>query len=340
MSRSAEGRNPLPGCEAAHLGDARAGPHFFFFGMGGVETGLCHIPNHMTLKESILQPLTTNLTLAPDASIDLHMHTNYSDGRWSPEQLIDFLVSEGYALVSITDHDRVDTVASIQELAAQQNLPVLAGVEMSTQWHDKMGHVLCYGFDPQQNSLLEITEMVVKRQLENTYEVNEELRRKGYEFPRQEVVLAENDGKLRRPADNGRLLREHGYASDWQTALRIIREAGFQSIMADMATTVDAAHRSGAVCLIAHPGRNERNFTFFDIALLDEVRAEVPLDGIEVYHPYNGPEMVKAYLEYVRKHNLLLSTGSDSHSHPGRMPIKHPAEISRDLLERVGIQVG
>ena len=286
----------------------------------------------MTLKESILQPLTTNLTLAPDASIDLHMHTNYSDGRWPPEQLIDFLVTEGFAMVSITDHDRVDTVAGIQEMAAQKKLPILAGVEMSTQWHGKMGHVLCYGFDPQQNFLLEITQSVVNRQLENTYEVNEELRRKGYEFPRQEEVLAENGGKLRRPADNGRLLREHGYAPDWQTALQLIREAGFQSIMADMATTIDAAHRSGAVCLIAHPGRNERNFTFYDIALLDEVRAEVPLDGIEVYHPYNSPEMVKAYLEYVRKHNLLLSTGSDSHSHPGRMPVKHRAEISRDLL--------
>jgi 3',5'-nucleoside bisphosphate phosphatase len=287
-----------------------------------------------------LHLLTTNLTLAPDASIDLHMHTNYSDGRWPAQQLIDFLVNEGYALVAVTDHDRVDTVAGIQELAAQQNLPVLAGVEMSTEWHGKMGHVLCYGFDPQQNYLLEITEMVVRRQLENTYQVNEELRRKGYEFPRQEEVLAENGGKLRRPVDNGRLLRDHGYASDWQTALRIIHEAGFHSIMADMAMTVDAAHRSGAVCLIAHPGRNERGFTFYDIPLLDEVRAEVPLDGIEVYHPYHKPEMVKVYLEYVRKHNLLLSTGSDSHCIPNRMPIKYRAEISRDLLERVGIQVG
>ncbi|HXZ06221.1 MAG TPA: PHP domain-containing protein [Ktedonobacteraceae bacterium] len=286
-----------------------------------------------------MHPLTTNLTLAPDAPIDLHMHTNYSDGRWPPEQLIDFLVSEGYALVSITDHDRVDKVVSNQELAAQQNLPVLSGVEMSTKWHDKMGHVLCYGFDPQQNYLHEITESVVKRQLENTYEVNEELRRKGYEFPRQEEVLAENGGKLVRPVDNGRLLREHGYAPDWQTAFRIISEAGFHSIMADMETTVDAAHRSGGVCLIAHPGRKERGFTFYDTTLLDEVRAEVPIDGLEVYHPYHSPEMVKVYLEYVNKHNLLLSTGSDSHSHPGRMPIKHRAQISHDLLERVGIQV-
>lgn len=293
----------------------------------------------MSLKESILQPLTANLVLAPDASIDLHMHTTYSDGRWPAQELIDFLVTEGFKLVSVTDHDRVDTVAAIQELAAQRHLPVLAGVEMSTEWHGKMGHVLCYGFDPQQNSLREITEMVIGRQLDNTYEVYEELRRKGYEFMRQEEVLAENGGKLRRPSDNGRLLREHGYAPDWQTALQIIREAGFRSIMADMAMTVDAAHRSGAVCLIAHPGRNERNFTFYDIDLLDQVRAEVPLDGIEVYHPYNSPEMVRAYQEYVRKHNLLLSTGSDSHCIPNRMPIKHRAEISRDLLERMGIEI-
>src|SRR5216683_95132 len=123
------------------------------------------------------------------------------------------------------------------------------------------------------------------------------------------------------------------------TGLLTIREAGFYSMLADMAETVDAAHRSGAVCLIAHPGRHEQGFTFYDPDLLDQVRAEIPLDGIEVYHPYHRPEMVETYLEYVRKHNLLLSTGSDSHSLPGRMPIKHRAKISRQLLERVGIQV-
>jgi predicted metal-dependent phosphoesterase TrpH len=144
---------------------------------------------------------------------------------------------------------------------------------------------------------------------------------------------------LNRPADNGRLLREHGYAGDWQTALKMIREAGFRSIMADMAETVDAAHHSGAVCLIAHPGRREHGFTFYDPELLDQVRAEIPLDGIEIYHPYHSPETIEMYLEYVRKHNLLFSTGSDSHCIPGRMPIKHRAEISRQLLERVGIHL-
>ncbi len=293
----------------------------------------------MLRSKFILEPLTANLTLSPDASIDLHMHTTFSDGRWPVEQLIDYLVAEHYAMVAITDHDRVDTVASNQELAAQKNLPVLAGVEMSTDWHGSMGHVLCYGFDPHDNELLALSEQVVQRQLENTHAVYEELRHKGYEFPRQQEVLKDNGGNVVLPRDNIRLLREHGYASDWQTGLRLIREAGFVSIHADMALTVDAAHRSGAVALIAHPGRREPGFTYYDIALLDKVRAEVPLDGIEVYHPYHNAEMVETYREYARKHHLLVSTGSDSHSHPGRMPIKHRAEISRDLLERVGIHI-
>jgi len=286
-----------------------------------------------------LECLTTHLTLPPDAPIDLHMHTNYSDGRWSAEQLIDYLVNEGFALVSVTDHDRVDMVAHIQELAGKKHLPVLSGVEMSVEWNGKMGHVLCYGFDPEHQYLIEVTETVVRRQLENTNEVYDELLRGGHSFPRQEEVLAGNGGQLRLPADNIALLQAHGYARDWQTGLRMIREAGFRSIMADMTITIDAAHRSGAVCLIAHPGRRESGFTFYDTALLDELRAEVPLDGVEVYHPYHSPEMIETYLQYVRKHNLLLSTGSDSHDHPGRMPIKYRAEISRDLLERVGIRI-
>ena len=111
------------------------------------ELGLAHLNSRFS-----------DFTLAPDASIDLHMHTTYSDGRWPAEQLIDYLVNEGFAMVAVTDHDRVDTVAGIQELAAKKNLPVLAGVEMSTEWHGKMGHVLCYGFDPEQNYLSEVTE--------------------------------------------------------------------------------------------------------------------------------------------------------------------------------------
>jgi 3',5'-nucleoside bisphosphate phosphatase len=286
-----------------------------------------------------LTPLTHDLTLAPDAPIDLHMHTTFSDGRWPAQQLIDYLVAEGFALVAVTDHDRVDTVAGIQALAAEKQLPVLAGVEVSTEWNGKMGHVLCYGFDPEQNDLYPLTQKVVRLQLENTHEVHTELLRQGYEFPRQQEILAANGGELYRPIDNATLLVEHGYAPNIRAALSMMTKAGFRTVMADMAEAVEAAHKSGAVSLIAHPGRRESGFTFYDPALLDQLRAEIPIDGIEVYHPYHSQDMIRIYEEYVQKHHLLYSTGSDSHSLPGRMPIKHRAEISRLLLEHLGISI-
>jgi predicted metal-dependent phosphoesterase TrpH len=267
------------------------------------------------------------------------MHTTYSDGRWPAQQLIDYLVTEGFQLVSVTDHDRVDKVAEIQAMGAEKHLPILAGVEISTDWNGRMGHMLCYGFDPQQNALRALTEKVVRLQLENTQAVNEELQRKGYSFPRQEELLKENGGKLHRPSDNALLLLEHGYAPNRQMAMQRITEAGYTSVKADMAETVDAVHKSGAVCLIAHPGRRESGFTFYDPALLDQLRSEIPIDGIEIYHPYHNKEIIATYLAYVEKHNLLYSAGSDSHSIPGRMPNKHRAEIVRKLLERLSVEI-
>jgi 3',5'-nucleoside bisphosphate phosphatase len=281
----------------------------------------------------------SQLILEPDASIDLHMHTTYSDGQWPAERLINYLADEGFDLVAVTDHDRVDMVTSIQALGALRELPVISGVEMSTQWHGQMGDLLCYGFNVHQNEIQPLAERIVIDQLANTHEVYDRLLSQGYAFPHQEEVLAENAGQLRLPADNIALLRAHNYASDWSSGLHLIKEAGYISVKVGMAEAVEAIHNSGGVCLIAHPGRRETDFTFYSTELLDQVRAEVPLDGIEVIHPTHTPELVETYLAYVREHRLLQSTGSDSHSNPKRMPRKHRAEISRDLLERLGIHV-
>lgn len=283
-----------------------------------------------------------SLHLTNDAGIDLHLHTTYSDGRWSAESLLDHLVKEGFELVAITDHDRVDTVASVQQAGAQRQLPVLTGVEISAEWHGKMGDVLCYGFDPQDAALHALTEDIRQRAATNAQEVYKELLQRGYRFPRQQELLQSNGGVLRVAGDCANLLIKHSYVKDWPEALTLIREAGYREMKADMAETVDKVHRSGGVALIAHPGRGQReplDFTWYTPELLDEVRAEIPLDGIEVYYPTHSPEQVETYLAYTRQHHLLISAGSDSHGPPGRLPIKYPAELCRGLLERVGVQV-
>jgi predicted metal-dependent phosphoesterase TrpH len=283
-----------------------------------------------------------HIHLSSDTPIDLQMHTTYSDGRWSAEQLFNYLAEEGFGLVAVTDHDRVDTVASIQRLGARKHVPVLAAVEISAEFRGKMGDVLCFGFDPHDQALRAIADDVRQRQKDNAEEVYEELLRRGYQFPHRKAHLAATAGELRVAGDCGILLIKHDYVNDWPSALELVTDAGYREMKADMAQTVEAVHRSGGVALIAHPGRGLREpqeFTYYTPDLLDQVRASIPLDGIEVYYPTHSPELVETYLAYAQQHDLLVSAGSDSHGPPGRMPIKYRAELCRHLLERVGVEV-
>lgn len=128
--------------------------------------------------------------LAAGAAIDLQMHTIYSDGTWTPEQLLDYLVREGFGLGAITDHDRVDTAASLQEVARRKGLPLLVAVEISAAWNGEPVDVLCYGFEPGPNALGEVAQDIARRQSENTRAVCENLRRKGQVLREEQEVAA------------------------------------------------------------------------------------------------------------------------------------------------------
>lgn len=122
-----------------------------------------------------------------------------------------------------------------------------------------------------------------------------------------------------------------------QSAGKIVGEAGCNYAANDIAAIVEASHQSGAVCLLAHPGRQD-GFITYDLDLLDKLRQESPIDGLEVYYPLHTPEQTSMFLDYAQQHSLLISSGSDSHDSK-KPPIKYPAELSRALLERLGIQI-
>ena len=278
---------------------------------------------------------TTNIVLAHDAAIDLQLHTTYSDGVWTPEQLIDYLVYEQFNLAAITDHDRVDTIAALQQLALGRHLPLLVATEMSASWQGGVTDVLCFGFDTGPNALSELAQTVLQKQQENTREVYENLLRIGYTFhghPNALSAILEKPG-AQQPKELVAFLKTIGEES----AGKIVWEAGCIFAVNELAEIIEASHRSGAVCLLAHPGRQD-GFITYDVELLDKLRQEVPIDGLEVYYPAHTPEQTAMFLEYAQKHNLLISSGSDSHS-PEKPPIKYPAGLSQSLLERLGIQI-
>jgi predicted metal-dependent phosphoesterase TrpH len=282
---------------------------------------------------------TADLVLAANAAIDLHLHTTWSDGEWTPELLMDHLVREHFDLAAITDHDRADTAAALQQLALEKHLPVLVGVEMTTLWkdalsgkdemsgQDNMTDLLCFGFDAPPNALNDLAQDLLCRQRENTREVFENLQRKGYTFTPEPDALATllEQPSPQQPHALAALLKRHGYGNGQPSAGRIVLEAGCMFAMTDLAAVVEAAHRSGAVCLIAHPGHKD-GFVTYDGHMLDKLREDIPIDGLEVHTPKHTAEQTAMYLEYARKHGLLISSGSDSHR-PEKPPIKYPAEL-------------
>jgi predicted metal-dependent phosphoesterase TrpH len=279
------------------------------------------------------------LTIHPDDPIDLQMHTTYSDGQWTPEHLFDHLAAAGFRVVAVTDHDRVDGIPVMVAAGTARGIHVIPAVEVTTAWDGRPVDVLCFAEAFAENALAELVRSTERDQLENTRDVHRELARRGYAFPRQAEVLRAQGGEPMRPIDNATLLHAHGHTPTLTAALDVIRAAGFRSIAADLGAAVAAAHASGAVALIAHPGRREAGFTLFDLPLLDALRAQVPLDGIEVRYPLHTPQQVDAYDRYARAHGWLQSAGSDSHGPHQRLPIPYPARVARELLARCGVEV-
>ncbi|MCP5096964.1 MAG: PHP domain-containing protein [Chloroflexi bacterium] len=278
---------------------------------------------------------TTSLSLSANAAIDLQLHTTYSDGDWTDEQLLDYLIAERFSLAAITDHDRVDIARRLQKLATDKQFPLLVAVEMSAMWKGELTDLLCYGFNPDDNHLDALAQDVTARQHENTRQIFNYLLSKGYALDPQDL-----ERMLAKPAAQQLpelLTLAQKYIQDRKAIGRTLRDGGFAYMTHDPATIVEAAHQSGAVCILAHPGRSD-GFVCYDPSLLDELRCEAHIDGIEAYYPLHTPEQTTMYRAYAEQHHLLISAGSDSH-HPDKPPIKYRAELCRSFLERVGIQI-
>ncbi|WP_161977657.1 hypothetical protein [Dictyobacter kobayashii] len=136
---------------------------------------------------------------------------------------------------------------------------------------------------------------------------------------------------------------EEGFISiyDGLVANELIQAYDPRVMTNELATVVEAAHQCGATCVLAHPGRGGM-YPVYDPSLLDQLLAEIPIDGIEAYYPTHSPEQRESYLAYAQQHGLVVSSGSDSHGlkvSTDQAPIKYPAHLSQQLLARVGIRV-
>jgi 3',5'-nucleoside bisphosphate phosphatase len=292
----------------------------------------CRIHN----EASMLRSYSPGTQIAVSSFVDFQTHTHLSDGDWTPEALIDYFVHEGFSVAAITDHDRIDTVANVQRIAYERGFPLLVAAEMTTRWRDHVVDILCFGFENNPNPLFRLCDAIHQDQTDTSRQVYENLVRNDY-LPYDEAELAAilNSTTSKQPHLLFDVFIRHN--PEMRNEFGPLKEAGYKLCTNPTDAVVQAAYDSGGVALIAHPGRTD-GYATFDVNLLDQFRAEIPVDGIEVYYPRHTPEQVELYHRYASRHGWLISAGSDSHT-PDKPPIKYRADQCTALLARLDIEV-
>ncbi len=275
-----------------------------------------------------------------DTLIDLHLHTTCSDGHWTPPALFDQLAERGVTIASVTDHDRLDHLPEILALGAERGITVIPGVEITARWRETAAHILCYaplGAGFTSDALRSVVDGIRSTMLANTTMIYQTLRQRGYDFPRQDEILADQSGQPIRAGDVARLLLESGHVTTPAQAMALIYEAGYLQATAPLGEVVEVARASGAVSLLAHPGRGGGEIHRYDQWEIEALLGEIPLDGIEVHYPAHTEEQIAVYMGLARRHDLLISAGSDSHGPRQRLPVAYPAARASALLSRLGL---
>lgn len=275
-----------------------------------------------------------------DDPVDFHLHTRASDGGWTPGQLVDHLTDHGFRIAAICDHDTMHSVPEAIEHAADRDILLIPGVEVTTWWDDRQWHLLVYNVDPTSTNGHGFGALLARQAAElaaaaergiMTYESH------GHKLPSLEEVV---DGRALLPVHVLLTAIKDGHASNLQTAHELLKRYG-ESMKVDvpLEETVKLAHEAGGICILAHPGRDDGG-GLLDAARLDKMLETIPIDGLEAHYRSYTVDDTELYRSMALERGLLITCGSDSHA-PGFPvnPRPYPARWVVPFLERLGIEV-
>ena len=248
--------------------------------------------------------------------IDLHSHTNASDGTDAPARLVELAVERGIEALAITDHDTFAGFDEALPVARARGLDLVCGVELSCKFEEKSPHLLAYfPLAPVDAAFREWVNGILYSRRERNRAMIQQLQKLGVKIELQEVE-AVGRSITGRP-HFARVLIDKGYATDRQDAFdRYIGETGTAFVERQGPTLEDALARikaSGGVSSLAHPIRLSLSSNpEKEAALFDRLRL-LGLDALEVWHTDHKPALVQRYAAYAERHNMLTTGGSDYH---------------------------
>lgn len=268
---------------------------------------------------------------------DLHLHTRYSDGSYTPEELVRGASRQGFAAIAVTDHDTLDAIPESLRAGKEFGIEIIAGVEITCRVDAHELHMLAYflGDDwqnPQFRTVMDHSTRVREQRIEEFVVKLNEL---GVPLALADVTACSDCGTLGRP-HVAMALQKRGFVTSVEEAFDRFLKRGkpgyVERYRMTAAETIGHIKRAGGVAVVAHPGLNRVD---------DRIREMVDqgLDGLEVWYSRHSAAQTDRYLRMTEELGLLATGGSDCHGAVRGEPllgiIKLPYERVEALKERV-----
>jgi len=262
---------------------------------------------------------------------DLHLHTQFSDGTFSPAELVAQAVRLGFAAIALTDHDTMEGCAPAARECEAAGIEFIPGSELTAEYNDTEVHLLGYFLDTQNERLrAEITKFQAVRQ-QRIHEMVARINELGVPLELESVFALANCKSPGRP-HVARALVKAGLVKSLDDAfdrfLKKGRVAWVPKARMSALESIELIHQAGGLAVMAHPGLNRT----------DEIipgLVEAGLDGIECFHTKHSTSMSERYLEIADQYHLLVTGGSDCHGYSKAKPLIGTIKLPYEHVERM-----
>jgi len=252
---------------------------------------------------------------------DMHIHTWYSDGTLSPEEIAEKAKAENVTLISVCDHELTDAYPELEKLCAGNNIKLITGVEIVGIMDGREYHILAYNFDKQNKALNDLM-----RHNRNIFlDRGSKLIEKMSEQPEYcEIISMQEFSKYERDRRNGGwgsidYLKSKGIVKGWFDYRDLARKypVELEKYFFPAGEVIKIIHNAGGYAVLAHPGDNDLE-TCKKAALKF---LELGIDGFECYYPAHSEEITEFHVKFCREHDLIITVGNDEHGGFGEFNI-------------------
>ncbi len=286
--------------------------------------------------------------------IDLHIHSNASDGTFSPADIISTARAMDLGAIAITDHDTLEGSKEALRLGIPPSIGFLSGVEISASPPPSVAsltgslHILGYGLDLDNNELNQTLTILQQARENRNPGILARLGQLGLPIGLDEVQQIVGDGQIGRP-HIARVMVQKGYAQSINDAfdhyLGHGKPAYVEKYRISCRKAIEIILDAGGVPVLAHPYLLDLPDNDCLDKLVQEL-GEMGLQGIEAYYPEHPAESITNCENLARKYHLLMTGGTDFHGSLipqvqmgiGTGNFHVPYRLYEKLLERLKIQ--